>query len=418
MDRKIEKRTWTAKRVVALVAAGVLLLLVGVPLFLYLKSSQSVGDVDRGRLSIAMVEEGDFQEYIQVRGSVLPQNTLYIDAPESGRVLEILVEEGAEVEEGQALLRLENKELELSVRGRQESLNAEINRVQELRLNHQQELLEQKREMSRLGFDIANDERRFKRLASLWEDGLVAELEYLNAKAKYEFNQASRRLLEETHTQASSLQLSRIEFQEAIVGRMEADMNLVRSRLDRLVVRAPAAGLLSSYDAEVGESKAQGQRIGKIDILDGLKVRAMADEHYLSRLDLGLEGSFSLSGQRHDLVVAKVYPEIEDGSVEMDMRFFASEPESLRRGQTLHVRLALGDLERAVLIPKGGFYQQSAGNWIFVVDSTGTRATRRAIRIGRQNTDSYEILEGLEPGERVIASSYELYSEFETLNLR
>lgn len=402
-----------------MLVVGIAILFVMMPvIWVYREGSRSVEDVNRGRLSIAAVQEGDFQEYIQVRGSVLPRNTFYIDAPEAGRVLEILVEEGAEVEEGQALLRLENKEVELAVRGRQESLNSEINRVEELRLNLRQQELEQRRELNKLDFEISNDERRFKRLASLWGDGLVAELEYLNAKAKYEFNQASRRLLEETHVQANSLQKSRIESQEAIVQRMEADMDLVRSRLDRLVVRAPASGLLSSYDAEVGESKTRGQRIGKVDSLDGLKVRAMADEHYLSRLELGLQGSFSQSGERHDLQVVKVYPEIEDGSVEMDMSFLGAEPGKLRRGQTVHLRLALGDLERAILIPKGGFYQETGGNWIFVVDASGTSATRRSIRIGRQNTDSYEVLEGLEPGEKVIASSYEHYSNFETLNLQ
>ncbi|MCG8526259.1 MAG: efflux RND transporter periplasmic adaptor subunit [Opitutales bacterium] len=413
MDRKIQKKKWTLKRVVMF---GVMPALVIFAIYsIYSGSKHRKLSVKLERITIARVSEGSFQEFIPVRGNVLPINTLYLDSPEGGQVLEIMVEEGANVTKGQPLLRLENKELELVVRAREETVNSEINRLEEMKLNLQQNLLEQKQTISRLDFEIAGDKRRYERRAALWEDGLVPELEYIDAKASYEYNLERKELMIETHEQESELQQIRIQKQADIVKRMEKDMELIRSRLDTLVLRAPVDGQLTSFDAEVGESKSKGQRIGMIDVLDRLKVQANTDEHYLPRLQKNLRGTFELSDDAYELKVSKIYPEIEDGSVVFDLLFPDTIPGNLRRGQTLHIRLELGESDQAMMIPRGGFYQATGGNWVFVLDETGNQAVRRQIRLGRQNIENFEVLGGLKPGERVVTSSYDNYQDMDIL---
>jgi HlyD family secretion protein len=413
MDRKIQKKKWTVKKVVIW---GVLpLLFLGFVLSIYSGSKQRRLNVSRDRITLAKVTEGDFQEYIPVRGSVLPIDTLYLDSPEGGQVLEVFVEEGANVKQGQPLLRLENKELELLVRNQEETVNIEINRLDEMRLNEQQTSLKHRQLVNQMDFEIEGFRRSYERRAALWDDGLVPELEYINSKAEYEFSRKRKELMIESHAQEVELMGLQIERQEAIVARRKQDLELIRSRLDTLILNAPVTGQLTSFDAEVGESKSKGQRLGMIDVLDRLKVQATTDEHYLPRLAQNLRGRFTLSDVEYELIVKKIYPEIEDGSVVFDMVFPSSIPANLRRGQTLHIRLELGESDRAVLVSRGGFYQTTGGNWIYVVDEANSKATKRAIRLGRQNIEMFEVLDGLRPGETVIPSSYENYKDMDVL---
>lgn len=413
MDRKIQKKKWTVKKVMIW---GVLpVIFIGFLISIYSGSKQRRLNVNRERITLAKVTEGDFQEYIPVRGSVLPINTLYLDSPEGGQVLEVFVEEGVNVKQGQPLLRLENKELELLVRNQEETANIEINRLDEMRLNEQQASLQHRQSINRMDFEIEGFKRSYERRAALWDDGLVPELEYINSRAEYEFSQKRKELMIESHAQEDELMRLQIERQEAIAKRREQDLELIRSRLDTLILNAPVTGQLTSFDAEVGESKSKGQRLGMIDVLDRLKVQATTDEHYLPRLAQHLRGSFILSDVEYELTVKKIYPEIEDGSVVFDMDFPSTIPANLRRGQTLHIRLELGESDRAVLVSRGGFYQTTGGNWIYVVDEAKSTATRRPIRLGRQNVEMFEVLDGLQPGETVITSSYENYEDMDVL---
>ena len=411
MDRKIQKKKWPLKKVIIrlVLPVGIILSL----LLIYNGSKQRRLKVDRERITLAKVSEGEFQEFIPVRGSVLPFDTLYLDSPEGGQVLEVFVEEGADVKQGQPLLRLENKELELLVRNQEEMANTEINRLDEMRLNEQQTALQHRQAINKLDFEIEGFRRSYERRAALWDDGLVPELEYINSKAEYEFAQKRKTLMIESQDQETELMSLQIERQEAIVKRRQKDLELIRSRLDTLVLHAPVTGQLTSFDAEVGESKSKGQRLGMIDVLDRLKVQATTDEHYLPRLDKNLRGTFTLSDHDYELKVSKIYPEIEEGSVVFDMIFPNTIPANLRRGQTLHIRLELGESDRAVLLPRGGFYQATGGNWIYVVN--GSQAQRRSIRLGRQNIEMFEVLDGLRPGETVITSSYENYKDMDVL---
>ena len=416
MDRKIQKKKWSWKK--ALLWGGLPLVCVFLAYGFYQNTQQHNLSVNRDRIRISKVKMGSFQEYVPVRGSVLPINTLYLDSPEGGQVLEIFVEEGATVEKGQPLLRLENKELELLVRNQEETINSEVNQLEEMRLNQEQSQLEQKQQMAQMDFDIEGLRRSYDRKAALWEDGLVPELDYINAKAEYEYSQKRKQLMLELHEQEQGLQETQIQRQSAIVERRSQDLTLIRSRLDTLILKAPVSGQLTSFDAEVGESKSKGQRIGMIDVLDSLKVQGTVDEHYLPRLQKGLEGSFEISGQTYALNLIKIYPEIEEGNVTFDMEFSSTIPDHLRRGQTLQIRLALGDSHEALLLPRGNFYQTTGGNWIFVLSQNGNLASRRSIRLGRQNAQSFEVLEGLEAGEEVVTSSYENYETVDALVIR
>ena len=243
----------------------------------------------------------------------------------------------------------------------------------------------------------------------------VPELDYINSKAEYEYSQRRMELMHEMHEQENALKEVQIQKQAAIVHRRQQDVDLIRSRLDTLVLRAPVSGLLTSFDAEVGESKSKGQRLGMIDVIDRLKVQATTDEHYLPRLHRDLKGTFEISGIEYELVVSKIYPEIEEGSVSFDMLFPSAIPTNLRRGQTLHIRLELGESDQALMLARGGFYQTTGGNWVYVVDPGGKVATRRSIRLGRQNIEMFEVLEGLSAGEQVVTSSYENYENMDAL---
>lgn len=416
MDRKIEKKKWPPKKIVGLSVAGLFFIIV-IYTFLFGDSSRKL-NVDEQKITIATVEKGPFQEFIPVTGTVLPIKTIFLDAIEGGQVDTIFIEAGSLVEQGDNILRLNNTTLHIQISSQdaqvveqQNMLTSTRFSMEQNRLNLRQRLLDQEYQIKRL-------ERQYKRQKELWEKNLISEEEYLATKDEYDYQKKIQKLNVESFKQDSLFQEVQIKQLENSLERLEQNLQIARQRLEDLTIQAPVSGQLTSLNAEIGQSISQGQRLGQIDVLDGFKVRAGIDEHYLARIEKGLTGEFDFAGRTYKLVTDKIYPEVRDGRFEVDMQFTGESPEGIRRGQTLHIRLALGDLTEAILIPRGGFYQKTGGQWIYIVDESGDFATKRKIRLGRQNTRVFEVLDGLEPGERVVTSSYDSYGDIDKLVLK
>lgn len=412
MDRKLKRRRFPPRRLAA-IGAGVLF--VGFSAYALLQDSGLRKlNVERDKLTISAVQQGPFLEYTPVRGTVLPIRTIYLDALVSGQVAQVLVEEGSTVAEGDALLRFTNPDLELQVMQQEAELERRIEDLGNGRLSMQQDLLRSRQQLMEIDYQLSIDKRNFERYSSLSQKDLAAIMpmqDYEKLRDKVEYNEQRLTLTKDTNAQDSLLAATKVEQLSSAVQRMEQNLKIVRQRLDNLTLRAPAAGQLTALNAEIGESIGQGQRLGQIDIVDAFKVRAEIDEHYITRVSRGQAGQFDHAEQPHGLTVRKVYPEVQQGRFEVDLEFDDDAPTGIRRGQTLHIRLELGDLEDAVQVARGGFYQATGGHWVFVLDESGDRAVRRDIKLGRQNPKVYEVLEGLRPGERVITSSYETFGD-------
>ncbi len=415
MDRKIEQSKWSRKR---LTRIGGVVALVCLLVYVFLISdSSSRLNVETGRLQISTVENGAFQFYIPLLGSVLPIKTYYLDAVEGGRVEAVVREAGSFVEKGDTILYLANTNLRLDIMNREASLFEQRNNLRNTRLAMQQNSLRLEAQLVELDYQVTSAERLFNRNAELVKRKLISQDEFEESRDRFNYLIKNRDLTIETQRQDSVFRSLQIEMLEQSVDRIQANLEFVRQNEENLYLRAPVSGHLTSLNAEIGESKTRGQRLGQIDILDGYKVRADVDELYVTRLNVGMRGDFDLTGNTYRLEVTKIYPEIRDGRFEVDLEFVGEAPEGVRRGQTVHVRLELDDLTEAVLLPRGSFYQSTGGNWAFVVNEDGGFATRRDIRLGRKNPEYFEVLEGLEPGDRVVISSYENFGDNDKLIL-
>ncbi|MCK4417206.1 MAG: HlyD family efflux transporter periplasmic adaptor subunit [Candidatus Latescibacteria bacterium] len=415
MDRPIEKKRWTPKRIVGLSLIGVLIF---ITVYGLIKSRGSKLNVAAERLTIVTVNKGPFQEFIPVVGSVLPIKTIYLDAVEGGRVEKLFVEAGSLIRKGDEILKLANTNLLLDIMYREAQLYEQSNNLRNTRLAMEQNRLALRRELVELDYQIQQQERTYDRNTELAKKDLVSQQEYEQAKDEYEYLLKRKDLALETQKQDSVFRRVQIEQLEASVKRMQTNLGLVKQKLENLVIRAPIGGQLTSLYAEIGESKSPGERLGQIDVLEGFKVRAAIDEHYIARIEIGRTGTFDLAGKSYKLMVKKIYPEVREGRFEVDMEFDGASPQGIRRGQTLHIRLELGELSEAVLLSRGGFYQKTGGQWVYVLDPSGAFATKRPIRLGRQNPQVFEVLEGLEPGERVITSTYDSFGDIDKLILK
>jgi len=415
MDRIIEKKWWTRRPVWFAAAAG---LAVAAVLYMAVVSeSRSNRNVDDGRVSISTVERGLFQEYIPVIGAVLPIRTVYLDAVEGGRVEAVLREAGSVVAEGDTILHLSNTALLLDIMNREAQLFEQRNNLRNTRLAMQQNALDLEGKLVELDYEIGLAQRVYKRNSELAEQNLISQNDFETARDEYEYLVKRRDLTIRTQQQDSLFRTTQIEMLEESVERIQANLAIVRRNLENLFVRAPVGGQLTSLSAEIGESKTRGERLGQIDILDGFKIRAAIDEHYIARLNPGLEGEFTFAGGTYRLSVSKIFPEVRGGRFEVDMVFVGDVSSDIRRGQTVHVRLELGDLTECVLLPRGPFYERTGGRWVYVLDAAGETATRRDIRLGKQNPQVFEVLGGLEPGDKVVTSSYDGFGEARTLVL-
>jgi HlyD family secretion protein len=414
MDRKIEKSRKPLLIKLAIVAVfGSGLSFAG---FRVLKdSSVATFRVAEDRVTIAEVAEGYFEDFIPVRGTVTPLRTVFLDATEGGRVDNIFVETGAIVEEGQPLLQFSNSDLQLSVATTATSITEQLNNLatitntlQTTKINTERELLEREYRMQTLQRLLPRQQALADRgLASLTEiEATRDEIAYLE---KFIANIRSRQELE---TRIRNERLQQIEVQ---IAQLESNLALSKQSFENLLVRAPAAGQLNSFDAEMGQSKNVGQRLGLIDDIEQFKLEVLIDEFYLSRTLTGQRAEFTLQNTPYELVVSKVYSEVANGTFKVDMDFVGEVPADIRRGQTLQVRVQLGDSSNALLLPRGGFFQDTGGNWAFVLDASGEFAEKRDIRLGRRNPEYFEVLEGLSAGERVITSEYAAFAEMDRI---
>jgi HlyD family secretion protein len=374
--------------------------------------------VQAERLRIATVELGDFQEYVPFTGTVVPVSTHYLDAVEGGRVDTVYLEAGTFVEKGDRILELVNTSLLMDVMYREAEIFQQSNNLRNTRLNMERQSLDMQRQLLELEHEIRTQRRIVESNVSLAEKQLISDREFEESKDELHYLERKLELTRETQMQDSTFRVNQIIQLETSLERMEANLELVKKNMENLVIKAPVSGHLTSLNAETGESKKRGERLGQIDILEGFKVRTPIDEYYISRITTGLGGTFDFSGTSYRVMITKIYPEVTEGRFEVDMAFDGPEPEGIRRGQTLRIKLELGELSEAVMLATGAFYLSTGGRWVYVLDESRDTASRRAIHLGRQNIEYFEVLSGLEPGEQVIVSSYDSFGKADRLVLK
>ena len=416
MDRKIKKKKWTAKRIfTGLGALAVVALILYV--FVFADNSAKL-NVEADKISIESVTEGAFQEFIPTEGTVQPKTTIRLDAIVGGNVEQRFLEGGLEVTKGDTILKLENNNLQMQYITEQTQTNRLRNEIENTNLNLRQRLFTSKSQIINLDFDIDQAQDLYTRNQKLWDDKVISEQDYLNSKRQYD-RLVARRVNEIEQVKFDSINaVTQVEQNQARLVTAQQSLKIVESNLENLWVTAPITGLLSTVNVEVGQQIGQGQTIAQIDDLDGFKIEARVDQHYLPRVYEGLRGTFDFAGSTYQLIIRKKFPEIINGQFVVEMLFEGDVPEAIRRGQTISIRLQLSEERQAVMIPRGSFFQTTGGNWIFVVDESGDFAVRREIRIGNQNTRQYEVLEGLKPGEQVIVSSYDGYEDKDKLIIK
>ncbi len=416
MDRKIKRNKWPLRRLLTYGAAA---LFAGAVLYqLILGDHSSRLNVQVARITISTVARGPFQEFIPVRGEVLPIRTIFLDAQESGRVEEVYLEAGAMVSKGDPILKLSNQDLEIKVMDQEATFFEQLNRYENTRISLSQQAINLQRDLLQMEQAVRKEKDRFELSKAQFDRGFISKRAYEAAEEDYEFWMKRRNFAAQSTQQDSLSRNVRLAAISTAERRLRANLDAARRSLENLTLRAPVTGQLTSLNAEIGEQKTKGQRFGQVDVLDGFKVQAGIDEFYITRINRGQTGTFTLGGEEYALTIRHVYPEVSEGRFNVDLEFVGEEPSNIRRGQTLPIRLALGDLSEALLLERGGFYQTTGGNWVFVVDEGGGTASRRAIRTGRQSPEFFEILEGLVPGERVVTSSYENYEEIDRLVLK
>jgi HlyD family secretion protein len=416
MDRVIAKKTWSTKRILTIVGIVALASLIGASI--YFSSGKSRLNVDTERITISEVKKGSFQEFIPVNGTVLPLTSIYLDALEGGRVEEKFVEDGAILKKNQPILRLSNSDLELSLANQETSVFQTLAQMQNTKNNAEQNSIVRQQQSAEVEIALIEAERKYNLNKKLFDQKVIGKQEYLESENNYNAQKRKISLSNAVMKQDTGSMRQQVSQSGESYSRMQNTMQLMRKKVGDLVVRSPIDGQLTSLDAEIGESKQKGQRLGQIDATGGFKVRVEVDEHYISRIFIGLMGNCSFAGKEYALKIKKVYTQVTAGRFQVDMEFVGEAPENIRRGQTLQIRLALSDETQALLVAKGGFYQQTGGNWIFKVSADGSKAYKVDIQLGRQNPDYYEVMQGLQPGEKVVTSSYENYGNMQELVLK
>ena len=416
MDRVIQKKKWTTKKILTIAGiAAIVILIVGS--YLSTRGPSRLG-VETDRLTISTVTKGKFQENIPVNGVVLPQTTIYLDAVEGGRVEEKYVDDGTMMKKGDPILRLSNTDLELDLVNQETNVYNLLTQMQISKNAAQQNTVQNLNQMTDVQSQLKEAERIYNLDKDLYAKKAIGLQEYKKAENDYNYYKQKEALTQQILSQDSSTNKQQLlQSQQSYKGSQNA-LAVMRQKVGDLIVRAPADGQLTSLDAEVGQSKNKGERLGQIDEIGGFKVRVDIDEHYLSRIYTGLRGTFSFADSDYVLEIKKVYTQVTNGRFQVDMLFIGKVPKGIRRGQTLQILLALSDERTSVLLPKGGFYQQTGGNWIFKVSADGSKAYKVDIQLGNQNTDYYEVLQGLQPGDKVVTSSYENYGDMQELVLK
>jgi HlyD family secretion protein len=416
VDRAIPKSKWNKKRILTI---AVIVGIVGLAVASYLLTSgKSRLNVDVERITISEVKNGNFREFIPVNGVVLPVTTIYLDALEGGRVEEKYVEDGAIMKRDQPILRLSNTDLALNLLSQQSNVYNTLTQMQIARNAAQQNTVSKLNQMTDVESQLKEAERIYKLNKSLYDQKVIGLQEFKKSENDYNYFLQKEKLTEQILRQDSATNTQQLEQARQSYEGSQSALSLFKKKVGDLIVRAPVDGQLTSLDAEIGQSKNKGERLGQIDVLSGFKVRVDIDEHYISRIYTGLMGEFTFAGKDYKLTIKKVYTQVTNGRFQVDMEFEGQAPQGIRRGQTLQIRLALSDETQALLLAKGGFYQQTGGNWVFKVNEGGDIAYKVDIQLGRQNPDYYEVLQGLKPGDKVVTSSYENYGNMQELVLK
>lgn len=416
MDRVIEKRFWNKKRI--MIIGGTAALIALLTASFYFSSGKSKLNVVTDRITISEIKQGPFQEFISVDGVVLPVTTIYLDAMEGGRVEQKFVEDGAVMKKNEPILRLSNTDLELSLANQETAVFNVLTQMQNTKNNAEQNSMNRQTQMADVDNALREAERVYKVNKKLYDQKVIGRQEYESSLNLYTYQVARKKLSEDILKQDGSSMKLQVGQSKESYERMQNTLALMRKKVGDLIVRAPIDGQLTSLDAEIGQNKNKGERLGQIDVMSGFKARVNVDEHYISRIFIGLVGECLLAGKTYKLTIKKVYTQVTAGRFQVDMEFNDSVPPGIRRGQTLQIRVALSDERSALLLPKGGFYQQTGGNWIFKVNANGTMAYKVDIQLGNQSPDYYELLQGLQPGDKVITSSYENYGNIQELVLK
>jgi HlyD family secretion protein len=407
MDKVIEKKKWPLKRVLILAGGGLLLLLILYMIFF--RSNASSLYVDREQVTIATAERSNFQEYIPLDGTIQPVKTIVIDAIQGGRVEKIFAEDGAMLEAGDTILKLSNQAVELDWMFRETQMYDIINNLQNTKLNIEQTKFMREKEIADLDYKIDKTKYDFDMKEKFHKEGLISDKEYQDAKREFQSLKRQRDISIRSQKHDSMFNVLQVIQIKQSIDRLTKNLALLKENLASLYIRAPFAGQLSNFNCEIGETKTPGQNIGQIDVRDGFKVNARVDERYITRVFKGQEGTLDFNGNMIPIQISKIYTQVTGGSFEVDFTFPGPPPGNLKIGQTLPLQLKFSGVTKCIIIPRGGFYQETGGNWIYVVDPSGETAVRHNIRIGRQNTDFYEVLDGLRAGEKVVVSSYQSF---------
>jgi HlyD family secretion protein len=413
MDRKIAKKKWTIKKIATYLGIALFVLFIGYQLFI--ADRRSTLKVDRDKITISTVQRGVFQEFIPQTGTVEPSRTVYLDAIEGGIIKRVVAESGAMLKKGDIILELSNLNRELDVLSREASLNESITRQRDTRLAITRNDLEQRQTLALIDNQLQILEPQYHRQKQLYEKKLISKQEFEKTQADYFYNLERPSITYQVYNHDSVdriRQLRELNFSER---KMTESLEGVGKILDNFIIRAPIDGQLTRPPLDPGQSVNPGQRLGWIDVVGSYKVRVPIDELYLPRISIGLKATTSFNNKDYALEITYVYPGVANGRFEVDMNFVGDVPQGIRRGQSMRLRIQLGQSSEELLLPVGGFYKDTGGNWVFVVN--GDRAERRNIRLGRKNTEHFEVLEGLEPGDRVITSSYENFGNNEVLLL-
>lgn len=416
MDRIIEKKkgikvAFTKKALPywlgALLAAFIIWLLV--------RDNSSTLRVNPETLFISEVQSGEFNDYIRISGQVQPMTTIQVSPQEGGIVQEIIIEEGSKVKAGDVILRLSNDNLDLQILNSESELAEKENILRNTLIAMEQQRLNLRQESLQLEIEVKKLLRRYQQNRSLYEEKLISREEYLVAKEDYELAAGRLELVTERAEQDSLYRSVQVSQMEESLRNMRINMHMIRKRKDNLMIKSPIDGELGLLDVVLGQAIASGTKIGQINELGSYKIEAQIDEHYIDRVTAGLEASFERQNEAYDAIIRKVYPEVRDGKFKADFKFSGEQPANIRTGQTYYLNLQLGQPEKAIIIPRGTFYQKTGGKWIYVVAPEGGKAVKREIRIGRQNPQYFEVLEGLEAGERVIISGYDTFGDNDVL---
>lgn len=415
MDIIIEKKKGIQKKHIPyIIGTGLAILII---LWLIFGNHASKMNVDSKKISIQEAISGEFNDYVRVNGQVLPINTIQLSAVEGGMVSEKLVEEGSNVRQGEIIIKLTNPMLNLNILDSEAQLAEKQNFLRNTQVSMEQERLSLKKEKLQLDMDVERKKRKYLQYKQLYTENLTSKEEFLQAKEDYEYAVDGRKLVVERQKQDSIYRGIQVKQMEESLHNMRQNLILVRQRVDNLNIKAPVDGQLGLLDVEIGQSVSSGGRVGQISVLSDYKIEASIDEHYIDRVKSGLEASFERQDKNFALRVRKVYPEVRDKQFKTDFIFVGERPNNIRTGQTYYINLQLGQPMEAIIIPRGAFYQTTGGQWIFVVTPDGKKAVRRKVSIGRQNPTYYEVISGLDAGEKVITSSYDTYGDAEELIL-